>query len=166
MQIYYYSDEKSRKGCNEAGRDYTPAYLPLMLKTLGFTAYRFTPGDPDIPGAGDALLIGAETPDAKGIDALSSALGRGCTLIGFGTMMVMNFWHGMSLTYLADGLLMGSLLAFENLAGISTVNERKVKKSYFLFRCAVVTLLFGFDTIFYTLTHEELLNVLRGFVHL
>ncbi|MBO4421949.1 MAG: hypothetical protein J5879_00805, partial [Clostridia bacterium] len=85
MQIYYYSDEKSRKGCNEAGRDYTPAYLPLMLKTLGFTAHRFTPGDPDIPGAGDALLIGAETPDAKGMDALSSALGRGCTLIGFGT---------------------------------------------------------------------------------
>ena len=87
-------------------------------------------------------------------------------LIGFGTMMVMNFWHGMSLTYLADGLLMGTLLAFENLVGISTVNPRKVKKSYFFFRCAVVTLLFAFDTIFYTLSHEELLNVLHGFLHL
>lgn len=87
-------------------------------------------------------------------------------LIGFGTMMVMNFWHGMSLTYLADGLLMGTLLAVENLTGISTVNARKVKKSYFSFRCAVVTLLFAFDTIFYTLSHDELMNVLHGFVHL
>lgn len=87
-------------------------------------------------------------------------------LIGFGTMMVMNFWHGMSLTYLADGLLMGTLLAVENLTGISTVNARKVKKSYLFFRCAVVTLLFAFDTIFYTLSHDELMNVLHGFVHL
>lgn len=87
-------------------------------------------------------------------------------ILGFGTMMVMNFWHGMSKTFLLDGLLMGSMLAAENLLGISTVNRRKVKKSYFRFRCAVVTLLFAFDTIFYTLTPEELSNVLHGFLHL
>ena len=87
-------------------------------------------------------------------------------VIGFGTMMVMNLWHGVSPVFLADGLLTGSLLAVENLTGLSTVNRRKVKKSYFRFRCALVTLLFGFDTIFYTLSAEQLHRVLQGFLRL
>ena len=87
-------------------------------------------------------------------------------VIGFGTMMVMNLWHGFSPVYLADGLLTGSLLAAENLTGLASVNRRKVKKSYFRFRCALVTLLFGFDTIFYTLSSEQLHRVLQGFLRL
>lgn len=87
-------------------------------------------------------------------------------LIGFGTMMVMNFWHGVSPVFLADGLLTGTLLAVENLAGITTVNRRRVKKRYYFFRCALVTLLFGFDTIFYTLSSDQLDRVLRGFLRL
>jgi len=86
--------------------------------------------------------------------------------MGFITMMVMNFWHGLSLTYLADGFLMGSMLALEHLLGITTVNKKKVRRSYYLLRCAIVTLLFAFDTIFYTLTPEELGNVLLGFIRL
>lgn len=87
-------------------------------------------------------------------------------LIGFGTMMVMNFWHGMSALFLADGLLTGTILAVENLTGLSTVNKRQVKKSYYVFRCALVTLIFGFDTIFYTLSSAQLSNVLHGFLRL
>lgn len=86
--------------------------------------------------------------------------------MGFITMMVMNFWHGLSLTYLADGFLMGTMLALEHLLGITTVNKKKVSRGYFFLRCVIVTLLFGFDTIFYTLTPEELRNVLLGFIRL
>lgn len=87
-------------------------------------------------------------------------------LIGFGTMMVMALWHGMTRVFLLDGLLNGVLLAAENLLGLTTVNKRKVSKGYYFFRCAVVAAIFAFDTIFYTLTPEQLSTVVRGLIHL
>ena len=86
-------------------------------------------------------------------------------LIGFGTMMVMGLWHGFSLTFVLDGLMNGSLLAFENLCGITTV-KRGANRYYVLFRRCVVALVFSFTTIFYTLDSTQLANVLRGFVSL
>lgn len=87
-------------------------------------------------------------------------------LIGFSTMMVMNLWHGFTLTFLADGLLNGIILACENLFGLTTVNRRKVGRSYYVFRCCLTNLIFAFTTIFYTLTPEQLSCVLRGFISL
>ena len=84
-------------------------------------------------------------------------------LIGFGTMMVMGLWHGFSLTFVLDGLMNGSLLAFEHLCGITTV-KRGANRYYVLFRRCVVALVFSFTTIFYTLDSAQLSNVLRGFV--
>ena len=86
-------------------------------------------------------------------------------MIGFGTMMVMGLWHGFSMTFVLDGLMNGSLLAFENLCGITTV-KRGANRYYVLFRRAVVALVFSFTTIFYTLDSAQLGNVLRGFVSL
>ena len=99
-------------------------------------------------------------------------------LIGFGTMMVMGLWHGftahfiieglfngVSLTFVLDGLMNGSLLAIENLCGITTV-KRGANRYYVLFRRCVVALVFSFTTIFYTLDSTQLQNVLRGFVSL
>ena len=86
-------------------------------------------------------------------------------LIGFGTMMVMGLWHGFSLTFVLDGLMNGSLLAIENLCGITTV-KRGANRYYVLFRRCVVALVFSFTTIFYTLDSTQLQNVLRGFVSL
>lgn len=86
-------------------------------------------------------------------------------MIGFGTMMVMGLWHGFSLTFVLDGLMNGSLLAFENLCGITTV-KRGANRYYVLFRRCVVALVFSFTTIFYTLDSTQLANVLRGFVSL
>ena len=86
--------------------------------------------------------------------------------IGFGTMMIMNLWHGFSLVFLADGLLNGIILAAENLFGLTTVNKRKVSRGYYIFRCCATNLIFAFTTIFYTLDAEALVRVLRGFVSL
>lgn len=86
--------------------------------------------------------------------------------IGFGTMMIMNLWHGFSLVFLADGLLNGIILAAENLFGLTTVNKRKVSRGYYIFRCCATNFIFAFTTIFYTLDAGALLRVLRGFVSL
>lgn len=87
-------------------------------------------------------------------------------LIGFVTMLVMGLWHGFSLTFLCDGLVNGTLLAAENLFGLTTVNRRRVGRGYYLFRCCLTNLIFAFTTIFYTLDSAQLAAVLRGFVRL
>lgn len=85
--------------------------------------------------------------------------------MGFGTMMVMGLWHGFSLTFVLDGLMNGSLLAIEHLLGITTV-KRGANRYYLLFRRCIVTLVFSFTTIFYTLDQTQLAAVLHGFVNL
>ena len=86
-------------------------------------------------------------------------------LIGFGTMTVMGLWHGFSAQFIVEGVFNGTILAIENLAGITTVS-RKAKKPYLYFRRAVTALIFSLTAIFYTLDAEQLANVLRGFVTL
>lgn len=86
--------------------------------------------------------------------------------IGFGTMMVMGVWHGLTPAFLLEGVFNGVILALENLLGLTTVNKRKVKKSYYLLRCAIVTLIFSFTASFYALTADQFAVVLRGFVTL
>ena len=86
-------------------------------------------------------------------------------LIGFGTMAVMGLWHGFSLQFIVEGVFNGTILAVENLAGITTVS-RRAKKPYLYFRRAVTALIFSFTAIFYTLDAQQLANVLRGFVTL
>ena len=86
-------------------------------------------------------------------------------LMGFGTMMIMGLWHGFSLTFVLDGLMNGSLLAIEHLLGITSV-KRGANRYYLLFRRCIVTLVFSFTTIFYTLDQTQLAAVLHGFVNI
>lgn len=84
--------------------------------------------------------------------------------IGFCTMMFMSLWHGFSRLMIADGLFNGTLLAAENLLGLTTVDRKKSSRAYYIFRCALTNLIFAFNTMFYTMTAAQLLGVLRGFI--
>ena len=87
-------------------------------------------------------------------------------LIGFGTMMFMSMWHGFSALLVADGLFTGSLLAIENLCGITTVDRRKTSRAYYVFRCILTNVIFAFNTMFYTMSAAQLLWAIRGFITL
>lgn len=87
-------------------------------------------------------------------------------VIGFCTMMFMSLWHNFSLLFALDGVYNGTILAIENLCGITTVNRRKSTRGYYVFRCIVTNALFAFNTLFYTLSSEQLSAVLRGFIRL
>jgi alginate O-acetyltransferase complex protein AlgI len=85
-------------------------------------------------------------------------------LIGFFTMFFMCLWHGFSIAYLVDGVLLGLVLSVENLFGITTVNKRKVKKSYYVFRCVITNVIFALNSLLLTLGAPTALQILRGFL--
>lgn len=85
-------------------------------------------------------------------------------LIGFFTMFFMCLWHGFSIAYLVDGILLGLVLSIENLFGITTVNKRKVKRSYYVFRCVVTNVIFALNSLLLTLGAPTALQILRGFL--
>jgi alginate O-acetyltransferase complex protein AlgI len=85
-------------------------------------------------------------------------------LIGFLTMFFMCLWHGFSLAYVIDGVLLGLVLAIENIFGITTVNRRKVKKSYFVFRCVVTNAIFALNSLLLVLGGPVAIQVLKGFL--
>ena len=83
--------------------------------------------------------------------------------IGFGSMLFMGLWHGFHWIYVIYGCFNGLLIAVENIAGLTTVS-RRAKKPYKIFRCAVANLIFAVNTLFFTLSPEQLVTVLRGFL--
>lgn len=85
-------------------------------------------------------------------------------LIGFFTMFFMCLWHGFSVAYLIDGILLGAVMASENLLGITTVNKRKVRKSYYIFRCTIANTIFALNSLLLTLGAPGALQVLKGFL--
>lgn len=85
-------------------------------------------------------------------------------LIGFFTMFFMCLWHGFSIAYVIDGVILGLVLATENLFGITTVNKRKVKKSYYVFRCVLTNLIFALNSLLLTLGGPAAIRILRGFL--
>lgn len=76
----------------------------------------------------------------------------------------MCLWHGFSIAYLVDGILLGLVLSIENLFGITTVNKRKVKRSYYVFRCVVTNVIFALNSLLLTLGAPTALQILRGFL--
>ena len=85
MRLYYYHDLSAHEQRNAAGADYTPAYLPVMLKNSGFSAQELT-AEALLryrPEEGDALLIGAEALTASQCQALAAAAEDGCAVIAF-----------------------------------------------------------------------------------
>lgn len=86
--------------------------------------------------------------------------------IGFGTMMFMSLWHGFTRLMVLDGIFNGILLAAENLLGLTTVDRKKSSRGYFVFRCVLTNVIFAFNTMFYTMTAEQLFSAVRGFITL
>lgn len=85
MKLYYYCDTAAWESANAAGRDYTPAYLPVMLKNSGLTGAALIPEALETLTEGDVLLIGAESLTAERAAALGAAIDRGCYVIAFAT---------------------------------------------------------------------------------
>lgn len=87
MTLWYYQDPSARAAAHGEGKDYTPAYLPVMLRNLGVTGEALTT-DALTAGKvapGDTVLFGADTLPADAADALNDALGRGAFAVGFET---------------------------------------------------------------------------------
>jgi len=92
-------------------------------------------------------------------------LGRGGgAAVAFVVMTLMGLWHGFSWLYLLDGMLLGVLLALENLLGLTTVNRRRTARWYYVLRCAVTVYLFALNSMIFTLPTREIWLVLRSFV--
>ena len=91
-------------------------------------------------------------------------LGRGAAAgVAFAVMVLMGAWHGFTWLYLVDGVLLGLILALENLMNLTTVNRRKVKRGYFVLRCAVTVYLFAMNSMVFTLPLREIRLVLGSF---
>lgn len=91
---------------------------------------------------------------------------RDNAILSFIVMILLSLWHGFSWPYLIEGVALGTIMAFENLLGLTVVNKRKVKKSYYIFRCAVVMYMFSLDCLLYSLSLADVAKVLKGFLSL
>lgn len=81
-------------------------------------------------------------------------------------MVLIGLWHGFSWLYVLWGVYHGLLLALENVLGKTTVNKRKVSKTYFYTRCAINQLLVTAAVIVYSGSSETVLHIYRGLFRL
>ena len=81
MKLYYYHDDAKHKELNARGLDYTPAYIPVFLKNLGFCASEILPCDLSKLTKNDTVIIGADT-----LDSADVILDSGCNILAFGTL--------------------------------------------------------------------------------
>ena len=86
MKLYWYYDAFRHTCLNGEGKDYTPAYLPLLLKNSGYSVERLPAERLSSLVAGDVLLLGAEVLSEEQSAALQVALSRGCAVIAFGAV--------------------------------------------------------------------------------
>ncbi|MGI5970769.1 MAG: MBOAT family O-acyltransferase [Oscillospiraceae bacterium] len=85
-------------------------------------------------------------------------------LIGFFTMFFMLMWHGFSLAYAIDGVVLGLIMGGEYIFGISTVNRRRMKKPVYILRCFLTNAIFALNSLLLTLGPETAAQVFRGFL--
>lgn len=83
-------------------------------------------------------------------------------IIGFFTMVIMALWHGFNLPYVLAGAYLGLILLFENIFSLTTLNKRNTNKFYFGFRCLLTNLLFGLNTLVFTLPKDKVIKVILG----
>lgn len=84
--------------------------------------------------------------------------------VGFMTMFVMEMWHGFSLPYVIGGIYNGLCLGLENLFGLTRADKRKMKKPVYFIRCFLVNFAFAFNTLLFTVTPEQFIEIMKGFV--
>ena len=59
MGLYYIYDDSVKEKLNSEGKDYTSAYIPALLRYMGATAKRITPGEGSSLRDDDILIVGA-----------------------------------------------------------------------------------------------------------
>jgi alginate O-acetyltransferase complex protein AlgI len=91
--------------------------------------------------------------------APSKATAAGLSIL---IMVLIGLWHGFSWLYFLYGLYHGIVIALENLLGKSTVNKKKVSRTYFLARCAFTQLIVTASVIVYSGSAETVLKIYRG----
>lgn len=84
-------------------------------------------------------------------------------LISLAVMVIMGLWHGFSLLYLIDGVLLGMILFFEAIFNLSTVNKRKTPPLIFALRCFAVIYIFAVNSMVFTLSSSEIGDVFSGY---
>lgn len=84
--------------------------------------------------------------------------------VGFATMFIMDMWHGFSLPYVIGGIYNGLCLGLENLFGLTKADKRKMKKPVYFIRCFLVNFAFAFNTLLFTVTPEQFIEIMKGFV--
>lgn len=84
--------------------------------------------------------------------------------MGFLVMFVMEMWHGFTLPYIIGGVYNGLCLGLENLFGLTTVDKRKMNKAVYVIRCIIVNGLFALNTLLMTVTTEQFIEIIKGFI--
>lgn len=83
--------------------------------------------------------------------------------VGFGTMFVMEMWHGFTLPYVIGGVYNGLCLGLENLFGLTKADKRKMNKVLYIFRCFVVNFAFAVNTLIFTVTPTQFMEIFHSF---
>lgn len=101
------------------------------------------------------LIFGRQTPSKWAGAAMS-----------FGIMVLIGLWHGFNWLFVLWGVYHGIVIAIESLLGQTTVNKKKVSRSYFYFRCFVTQAIVVFAVIVYSYSpatgYETVLKIYRG----
>lgn len=84
--------------------------------------------------------------------------------VGFGTMFVMEMWHGFSLPYVIGGVYNGLCMGLENLFGLTRADKRKMNKAVYILRCFLVNFAFAFNTLLFTVTTEQFFEIMKGLI--
>ena len=82
--------------------------------------------------------------------------------LAFLTMFFMCLWHGFTWAYVLDGVLLGLILAGENLLGLTTVNKRQVRPGYYVLRCLMANGIFAMNSLLLTLGGTAATGVVLG----
>ncbi|MFE5324075.1 MBOAT family O-acyltransferase [Paenibacillus sp. NPDC056579] len=80
-------------------------------------------------------------------------------------MVLIGLWHGFGWIYFFYGLYHGVVIAIESLLGKSTVNKKKVSKSYYWARCALTQLIVTVSVVVYSGSTETVSKIYRGLFH-
>lgn len=84
--------------------------------------------------------------------------------VGFGTMFVMEMWHGFTLPYIIGGVYNGLCLGLENLFGLTKADKRKMNKVLFVIRCFTVNFAFAVNTLIFTVTPQQFMEIFHSFI--
>ena len=87
-------------------------------------------------------------------------------LISIIVMVLMGIWHDFTWLFFVDGILLGLILALENIFSLGNVNRRKVSKWYFELRCAIVIVLFALNSMIFTLTTAQISEIFSSFLQM